>query len=361
MITLEYKLGFATPAFLGDASQNGVWRTPPFKALLRQWWRIVYCRAYPQASVAQLRQAESTLFGSASGRSGERSRIRLRLNGWQPGTLQRAAWKPLQRFLHEEAARGGRQISADSYLGYGPIVGGSSLLKSERAIDASEHKVLSIGITPRGLAAAPIEEASRQLVEALALIDLYGAVGGRSRNGWGSVWLSSTPSNGSAPARLPLANWRDLLRIDWPSAIGADETGPLIWATEPAPDWKAVMYTLATVRYRIRRNFTLQGLPSPHRQPADRHWLAYPLTNHKVESWERSKGGAPRLPNSLRFKVRRHSDGFVGVVFHMPVKPEESIFRPSHPTLLQVWSSVHNILDGRAPGAGPLGLCRAQR
>jgi CRISPR-associated protein Cmr1 len=360
MITLEYKLGFATPAFLGDASQNGVWRTPPFKALLRQWWRIVYRKDYPQASVEHLRQAESTLFGSAGGAAGERSRVRLRLNGWQPGTLQRAAWKPLPRFLHEEAGGGGREISADSYLGYGPVVGGSSLLRGERAIDSSEHKVLSLGITPRGLPAAPIDEASRQLVEALGLIDLYGTVGGRSRNGWGSLWLSSTPSSGSALASLPQANWRDLLEIDWPSAIGADEAGPLIWVTKPARDWKAVMYTLATVRYRIRRSFTLQGLPTPHRQPADRHWLAYPLTNHKVEPWERSNGGTPRLPNSLRLKVRRHNDGFVGVVFHMPVKPEEFIFRPSHSTLLQVWSTVHSILDGRAPGA-PLGLCRSQR
>ncbi len=25
------------PAFLGDADQKGTWRTPPFKALLREW------------------------------------------------------------------------------------------------------------------------------------------------------------------------------------------------------------------------------------------------------------------------------------------------------------------------------------
>jgi hypothetical protein len=31
-----FTLRFATPAFLGDAEQNGVWRTPPIKALLRQ-------------------------------------------------------------------------------------------------------------------------------------------------------------------------------------------------------------------------------------------------------------------------------------------------------------------------------------
>lgn len=32
----SYHLHFQTPAFLGNASQNAQWRTPPIKALLRQ-------------------------------------------------------------------------------------------------------------------------------------------------------------------------------------------------------------------------------------------------------------------------------------------------------------------------------------
>lgn len=42
MKTLEYNIRFITPAFVGNAEQNGQWRTPPLKALLRQWWRVVY-------------------------------------------------------------------------------------------------------------------------------------------------------------------------------------------------------------------------------------------------------------------------------------------------------------------------------
>ncbi len=38
----RYTVRFLTPAFLGDAEQNGRWRTPPFKAQLRQWWRVAY-------------------------------------------------------------------------------------------------------------------------------------------------------------------------------------------------------------------------------------------------------------------------------------------------------------------------------
>lgn len=42
MQELTYKVTFTTPAFLGNAEQSAQWRTPPFKALLRQWWRVVY-------------------------------------------------------------------------------------------------------------------------------------------------------------------------------------------------------------------------------------------------------------------------------------------------------------------------------
>ncbi|PZP56463.1 MAG: hypothetical protein DI596_10305, partial [Azospira oryzae] len=37
-----YTVRFLTPAFLGDAEQNARWRTPPFKHLLREWWRVAY-------------------------------------------------------------------------------------------------------------------------------------------------------------------------------------------------------------------------------------------------------------------------------------------------------------------------------
>lgn len=39
MKKLEYQVSFTTPAFLGNAEQQAQWRTPPFKALIRQWWR----------------------------------------------------------------------------------------------------------------------------------------------------------------------------------------------------------------------------------------------------------------------------------------------------------------------------------
>ena len=45
MQQMSYEVSFLTPppAFLGNAEQNGQWRTPPFKALLPAARRQVSC------------------------------------------------------------------------------------------------------------------------------------------------------------------------------------------------------------------------------------------------------------------------------------------------------------------------------
>ncbi|NJD67383.1 MAG: hypothetical protein FIA90_01710, partial [candidate division NC10 bacterium] len=88
MRTLEYKVTFTTPAFLGNAEQQAQWRTPPFKALLRQWWRVAAARDCA-FNHARLREAEARLFGAANDKGGESqmSQVRLRLDIWAQGSL----------------------------------------------------------------------------------------------------------------------------------------------------------------------------------------------------------------------------------------------------------------------------------
>lgn len=88
MKTYKYKLSFFTPAFLGNASQQAQWRTPPLKALLRQWWRVAVA---PQVryNPDTLRQREAELFGvAADGGDSHQSLVRLRLEHWNEGKLK---------------------------------------------------------------------------------------------------------------------------------------------------------------------------------------------------------------------------------------------------------------------------------
>lgn len=80
MKKLEYTVRFTTPAFLGNAEQSGRWRTPPIKALLRQWWRVAYAADKNfTVRVDEMRHEEGLLFGHAwleddNDQRGQRSR-----------------------------------------------------------------------------------------------------------------------------------------------------------------------------------------------------------------------------------------------------------------------------------------------
>lgn len=338
MLTIwKYKLRFVAPAFLGDSDRNVVaWRTPPFKAQLRQWWRVAYAAQHRhEVDIDQMRAAEAALFGAAAdGQAGStKSKLRLRLDRWDAGRLSKAQWKSLEKVRHDEV---NRDVAADLYLGYGPVTLENRSVKVNAAIDAGEEACLSIALTDA------VEAQDRQLLQlAVLMMHRYGAVGGRSRNAWGSYVLEPI---GDTPALLPLPTtlmrpWREALQLDWPHALGQDERGPLVWGTQEHRDWRSVMVELAKLKIGLRLSFKFN---SDKDGPERRHWLAYPVTNHSVKGW-----GGRRLPNSLRMKLRLSGQGQVqGVLFHMPVLPVPA-FQPDRyrNDIVGVWREVHGYLD----------------
>jgi CRISPR-associated protein Cmr1 len=352
MQTRHLKIQFHTPAFLGDANQSGRWRTPPFKAQLRQWWRVAYAAKNQFAvNVREMRDIEGHLFGYAwlendrdednNKVAARKSLVRIRLSRWDEGQLK--SWDRLEAgtVFHPEAEKVRCQVGPHAYLGYGPLDGRSGTKlqdkqgKPNAAIQANEKAELAV--------AYPDEHAPL-LDQALQLMDLYGTVGGRSRNGWGSY--SINPSNGgSLPGgATPSQALAKCLSVDWPQAVGRDAQGALTWVTQPHKDWASLMKTLAQIKIALRTQFVFTT--GKTQNPEDRHWLSYPVTNHAVTSW----GNNARLPNSLRFKVRpaETADGqLVGVIFHLPHKPP-SEFGSSTQTLERIWRQVHNHLDQTA-------------
>ncbi len=334
MIRREFVIRFDTPAFVGDASQNGRWRTPPFKHLLREWWRVAFAgeRDFP-ADVLQMRREEGHLFGDAADGAGNRSLVRIRLGRWDKG--KEKPWGSDPKVRHPEVGKNGVAVGAHLYLGYGPLsydkkTKGTNL-KSNVAIQAGESAELRIAFP---------EEHAALLGQVLGLMSTFGAVGGRSRNGWGSFTLLGAEGQPVTVERLPLRSWNECLELEWAHAIGEDGRGALIWRTEAFSDWRKLMQELARIKIALRTRFQFRsGRNAP--RPEDRHWLSYPVTNHSVRDW-----GNSRLPNTLRFKVRKNGQGrYYGVIFHMPCKPPAD-FSPDSAALLRVWSSVHGFLDG---------------
>ena len=347
MQTLKYEVRFLTPAFLGNAEQSGQWRTPPFKALLRQWWRVVWAakHGYPE-DTSEMRREEGRLFGNAwLADQFQKSIVRIRLSHWNIGKARN--WNEMEQatVFHPEVERTRNRVGPHAYLAYGPLDGRRGTRFSDKvnaAIQAGEIATLSLAV-PDGKVA--------DVRSVLALIDAYGSVGGRSRNGWGS--LSLLPANGSPAHVLHLANWfrpwQEALKLDWPHAIGRDDKGALAWQTAKVyDDWKPLMRDLAVIKIGLRTMFVFpRNIQPPHQQPVERHWLSYPITRHTTRKW---KGNA-RLPNSLRLKVRPDAQDprkLRGVIFHVPCLPPAD-FRPQRTAIEKVWTKSYELLDELGP------------
>lgn len=349
--TRDLTVTFVSPTFLGDAKQNGVWRSPPFKALLRQWWRVAVAKDFGY-DWEKIRAAEGRLFGHAwladdkdeRGRkvAARRSQVRLRLDGWKPGKMSSWDRKGLVSVHHPEV---NAPVDAALYLGYGPLnydrqIRGT-ILKKSAAIQSGERAVLRL--------AFPAEE-KEGIETALWLMDRFGTIGGRSRNGWGSFVLAPCDGAPLQERRLDdfLCDWQQALGREWPHAIGAKEGKPLVWETEAKDSWKDVITELAKIKIALRTQFRFTtGMNADDPEP--RHWLSYPVTHHSVRRW-----GNSRLPNSLRFKVRPDADGRLrGVIFHMPVFPSRQ-FGPDHDAVKGVWQRVHTEL-GKDTGLHRIG------
>lgn len=351
MIKREFQLQLNTPAFLGDADQKGVWRTPPLKALLREWWRVAVAAEVGFDS-GRLKARETVLFGTAADEGGgdnRQSRIRLALGHWNEGKLREH--KPLPTIYHPEAERAKCQVEPLNYLGYGPIDRGR--LKFGAALQADETNSLKLVYTTDwpGKSIAYPEDVAEHLARALMLAHWFGTVGGRSRNGWGSLAFAPMDGTPALPAltraRLeqsgcvrPLAR---CLELDWPHALGTDQAGPLVWqSAERFDNWREAMKFLARVKIGFRTHLGFTG-GQPHPVAQDRHVLAYPVTNHKVPSWEGLNKG--RLANTLRFKLRAAGDGRLrAVVYHTPCQPTPTLpYRGID--LVDTWRRVHRWLD----------------
>ena len=348
MVKQIYIVRFVTPAFLGDAEQNGAWRAPPFKALLRQWWRVAAAKDHGYDH-AELRKTEGRLFGNTWLKDNfSQSQIKLRLDHWHTGKM--SAWVEAPANVAYPEIK--FPIDANLYLGYGPLIRNKEFRKTtlndklNAAIQAEESNSLNILYS---------DQSKFSVGVILQLIHWFGTIGGRSRNGWGSLFLEGDGVDGiekfhnlNSIVNELAKPLKDCLENDWPHAFAKDQDNQLlIWKSKRGHStWREAMVELAKLKIAFR---TSLKFISSVGQIAERHLLAYPVTRHPIKAW----GNQARLANQLRFKVTRTTQDYIAMVYHLPCgipnglldalsKTERSWITDQQ---LGVWQSVHRILD----------------
>jgi len=329
MQQLRYTLSFTTPAFLGNAEQNAQWRTPPIKALLRQWWRVAYAADKNFAvSVDDMRQEEGLLFGHAwlendtferDGKtirtSARKSEIRIRLTmpegqpgeAWGKGTQQGVS--PLSTGLET------------SYAWFGLVNRGSGVSdRNAIAIKADQSR--------RDLLIAVPNEHAERIQRALQLIHHFGQLGARSRGGWGSFFLEGIDAMGPNKLEQHAQILTDCLRHDWPSSLCKDSKGLCLWqGSNTFPSWDKAMRAIATERKKARS--ALKGLQGRDLRPV----LGFATPG--------------RMPSPLRWRViPAASGGLATQVLAMPTLiPEEGRQRFDRAQIEAAWIKVIQTLD----------------
>ncbi len=240
-VELKFEVEFITPCFLGGADGNAEIRTAPFKNLIRRWWRI----ANGHLSSEELWKKEAELFGSTqknpdiveanrSKKSSEKqpeifgkSKVELRINNKNVNISNSKI--DIGNFETDFGS-----MSLCKYLGYG-AVGTKNYIEPN-------SKICFILLCS--------EKNKQELINSLFLIHLFGTIGARSHNGWGSV--SITPINFNfAPEDVftKFANWNDIIKDNkqYPHLVGKDDKGVLCWKTSNCRSWSEAFSEIGTI------------------------------------------------------------------------------------------------------------------
>ena len=326
MQELKYRVSFTTPAFLGNAEQQAQWRTPPFKALLRQWWRVAYAAGKGfEVDIAAMRHEEGRLFGHAwldddrdeCGRrvAARKSLVRMRLEPatdgkgevWAIGTQNGVA--PLSTGLDT------------SYAWFGLIKRGDGQ-PDRTAIKAERNEAT------RSLHIAIPEEREATVNEIMRLINAFGQLGSRSRGGWGSVSIDGIDPIGNGETIRYTRPIEACLADDWPMSLAGNSQGLLLWEGAVSYDtWDGAMRAVAGERKNVRT--ALKSVAGHDLRPA----LGF--------------ASPGRMPSPLRWKIIPHSDGRLGIrIFAMPHDlPQDSKMPLSEELLTRAWQMVCDTLD----------------
>ncbi len=335
---LELDCKIITPMFLGNASQEAELRAAPFKGLLRYWWRVANGGLHetPGALLA----AENQIFGSADADTGGKSHVTVEVKG-DLCCYPENGFPKGEYITHPEVRnRNGKPMNIDRflYLGYGPIAGHGSLKKETEgkgAFVTGQSFCLSLTAT---------SEIMQQLQTTLQCCRQFGAVGGRSRNGWGCFLLTGAqPTSISDQVLFQTLGkfWEDCFTHDYPHRLGLSGHNLLLWRCyENHDDWEGAMNALAEIYMRIRMGHKFRG-GGPHRNLQERHILGYPSgRKHQVDSWGNGRHGS-----ALRLLVRKEAENYRGYILHLPHLFSEKMWPNEKERQIKIWQSVHANLD----------------
>ncbi|MDR0407675.1 MAG: type III-B CRISPR module RAMP protein Cmr1 [Campylobacteraceae bacterium] len=169
---IKCEVQFVTPAFLGGANQSAELRTPPFKAALRWWWRVLFGAQYNN----EIYKEESKRFGSTD----NASKVRIEIVG-NFDSAKTEYFKGRDIFVTSRSRNNGQpfKINLIDYLAFGLCD-----RKNYTRNYFSPNSIFDMNISIH-------KSYKQELLLCLHALFIFGGIGSRSRNGFGSICLVS--------------------------------------------------------------------------------------------------------------------------------------------------------------------------
>ena len=172
---LFFDVEFVTPAFLGGADGNAEIRTAPFKTGIRYWWRILYGSKYNELN--KLKLTEDTIFGSTK----QKSAVDIVINNCIENYTDNYGFPNGKRI---PVVSRGREIKINilDYLAYGKY----KYYRGQGNVYTNTYIKPNTKFQIKIIISNPTYQ--EEILDAVKMFVLYGGIGSRSRNGFGSMY-----------------------------------------------------------------------------------------------------------------------------------------------------------------------------
>lgn len=340
---LRFDVEFVTPCFLGGAYGNAEIRTAPFKNLLRRWWRIANGNLSPE----ELWKRESRLFGStekdpdivAENKKLPKSEQKPEIFGKSKVELKIEVFPP-ENHTSIEKINIGKDRSADlaMYTGYGSVNMGKTYIKPNTRCSF----VLSCP-----------SKCSEKIRETLFYIHLFGTIGSRSRNAWGSIAIVPKSFHFEPGKYFPKpVFFIDILSSNkhYPTCIGSDKKGMLCWQTEERyGSWESAFEDVAVVYHRLVSD--LKNDDGEY-QTKWRDLLGFATANDRLPSQLLLKicKAPKRIPAG---NILKGCYEYYGQIVHIPYSVED--WKDENGNQQEAWEYIHDWLDKEERLSGCMG------
>lgn len=286
-VELKFEVEFITPCFLGGADGNAEIRTAPFKHGIRYWWRILYGAKYAD----RIKETEDLIFGSTE----RLSNVSISISNIHDSIFTEKIGFPKGKRV--SVSHNGREMKINilDYLAYGKYdyVKGNGNVYNSSYIKPQTKLLLNIRINNIGH--------TDELKDAIKMFIMYGGIGSRSRNGFGS--MSADLSN--------ISFSKNVIFSEKPLTFPVVSSKSKFFRTSPFNTWEDALSEIGEI-YKNARN----SLEKQHNYEK-RGLISRPIIvkNERIPDNITND----RIPKPFYLGIMKYEKQYIGYILCLPI------------------------------------------